>query len=528
VPGQSIRLRGVGTRFSHLHWDSDALLRVGRTPNLEIVLDDSSVSRRHAEVAYTDEGWVVRDLGSTNGTLVNGVRVGRTGKRLRGDEIVQVGDVQLIVTQLRDAAPQGSDAVFGNYHVTATTQASWEAAVDRQPTGPGSVTAPSESVRQWLRAQYEVYQATSLDELLGRCLADAVGQLKADYGAVVMMDRVSSRAALANTMATVPREASEQPFSHTLAQRCIDRGESLLCQEKSTRVGGLGPRSLVCALLRTPRQRLGVLHLERGRGAEPFSSADLGRADSLAAGMSAAVENMARIQEKQRNVYVQTVLALAQAVELRDPYTGGHAQRVTDYALMLADELKLSEQERNDLRLGAPLHDIGKIGIDDAILRKTGPLTEAEFQEMQTHTVKGVAILQPIPDLTSVLPLVRNHHERWDGKGYPDGLAGEAIPYLARVLAVADTFDAMTTDRPYREGLPLEEALVEIAQGAGVQFDSDCAAAFIRLAPRLEERLQDHALVQTSPTEEVGRERRLIPELARVASPSRVHPTVHA
>jgi HD-GYP domain-containing protein (c-di-GMP phosphodiesterase class II) len=266
-----------------------------------------------------------------------------------------------------------------------------------------------------------------------------------------------------------------------------------------------------------------VLHLERGREASHFSAADLSLADALAAGMSAAVENMTRIQEKQRSVYVQTVVALAQAVELRDPYTGGHAQRVTDYALMLADELKLSEPERNDLRVGAPLHDIGKIGIDDAILRKTGPLTEAEFLEMQTHTVKGVAILEPIPELATVLPLVRNHHERWDGKGYPDGLAGEDIPFLARVLAVADTFDAMTTDRPYRAGLPLEEALLEIAKGVGEQFDGDCTAAFLRLAARLEEHFQDRALVQTSTVDEVERRRHLVPELARAASPSRLH-----
>jgi putative nucleotidyltransferase with HDIG domain len=280
--------------------------------------------------------------------------------------------------------------------------------------------------------------------------------------------------------------------------------------------------------LRTPQKRLGILHLERCTNRETFTSADLALADALAAQVSAALENLQRIHDKQHAAFVQTVLALAQAVELRDQYTGGHAQRVTDYALLLAEELKLSEAERHDLRLGAPLHDIGKIGIDDTILRKTGQLTQEEFVQMQSHTVMGVAILQPIPEMAPVLPLVRSHHERWDGKGYPEGLAGEAIPYLARVLAVADTFDAMTTDRPYRAGLPLDCALQEIKNAAGSQFDAECAVAFLRLAQRLEERLRERALGATHTAEDFRRRTPFVPEMALASSPSRICPVVRS
>ncbi len=177
-----------------------------------------------------------------------------------------------------------------------------------------------------------------------------------------------------------------------------------------------------------------------------------------------------------------TVLALGQRVERYDPYTGGHCRRVAEYALLLAEELELSAAECRDLYCGALLHDVGKIAIADSILHKAGPLTTAEHQEMQSHPVKGVAMLQAFPALASLLPIVRSHHERWDGKGYPDGLIGEDIPLLARVVAVADSFDAMTSVRPYRAALDNPRALEEIARGAGTQFDPECAAAFVRLA----------------------------------------------
>jgi HD-GYP domain-containing protein (c-di-GMP phosphodiesterase class II) len=177
-----------------------------------------------------------------------------------------------------------------------------------------------------------------------------------------------------------------------------------------------------------------------------------------------------------------TVLALVQMVQRRDSYTGGHCRRVAEYALLLAEELELSAAECRDLHLGALLHDVGKIAIADSLLRKPGRLTDAEFKEMQTHPLKGVAILQAFPDLAPFLPIVRSHHERWDGKGYPDGLAGDEIPFLARVVAVADSFDAMTSVRPYRAGMDAPRALEEISRGAGTQFDPECATAFVRLA----------------------------------------------
>src|SRR4029077_11676405 len=148
---------------------------------------------------------------------------------------------------------------------------------------------------------------------------------------------------------------------------------------------------------------------------------------------------------QQRYRFLHTVNALARAVEIRDQYTGNHTQRVTDYAMLLAQELQLSAEEQNILRIGTPLHDIGKIGIADAILQKPGPLTAAEFERMKTHVVVGAELLAAIPGMRQMLPIIRHHHEHWDHSGYPDRLGQQQIPRLARIVAVADAFDAMTS-----------------------------------------------------------------------------------
>jgi diguanylate cyclase (GGDEF)-like protein len=167
------------------------------------------------------------------------------------------------------------------------------------------------------------------------------------------------------------------------------------------------------------------------------------------------------------------------SVDTKDHYTRSHSEDVTGYALFLADELRLTDEERRLLRLAGLLHDIGKIGIPDGILRKPAPLTGEEFDIVKQHVALGDAIVGAVPQLADVRAGVRHHHERWDGTGYLDGLRGERIPKIARILAVADAYSAMTTTRPYRKALPPEEALARVAQGAGNQLDPDLAMAFV-------------------------------------------------
>jgi putative nucleotidyltransferase with HDIG domain len=190
---------------------------------------------------------------------------------------------------------------------------------------------------------------------------------------------------------------------------------------------------------------------------------------------------------KLHRVIVEAIEKLAQAVGLRDAYTGEHSRRVSHFAILLGRRLDLSAEDLEWIRIGTPLHDIGKIGIEDATLRKPGMLTSAEFEVMKTHTTKGADIVAKIPDLDAVVAIVRSHHERWDGGGYPDGFGGEEIPRLARIVTVANAFDAMAFETPYRRALYADIAFAEIERQRGRQFDPEIVTAFLQIRDQLAE-----------------------------------------
>jgi HD-GYP domain-containing protein (c-di-GMP phosphodiesterase class II) len=183
-----------------------------------------------------------------------------------------------------------------------------------------------------------------------------------------------------------------------------------------------------------------------------------------------------------RRTFLSAADCLVRALEARDPNMLGHSWRVRTYSLRLADALGLVGRRRRQLGLAAQLHDIGKVGIPDEVLNKKGPLTARETDQVRAHPIIGERILSPIIRSRTVRAAIRGHHERFDGTGYPDGLAGEDIPLLARVIAVADCFDALTSARSYREPLPTSQALELIRAGAGTQFDAAVCTALLRLS----------------------------------------------
>jgi HD-GYP domain-containing protein (c-di-GMP phosphodiesterase class II) len=194
-----------------------------------------------------------------------------------------------------------------------------------------------------------------------------------------------------------------------------------------------------------------------------------------------AFEEVERRARENHELFLNSIRALAAAIDAKDPYTRGHSDRVARYATAIGKELSLPSEDVRRVGLAALLHDVGKIGIDDRIIRKPTALTEEEFEIMKRHPVKGAAIMGAIPQLADVIPGMRYHHEKWEGGGYPEGLRGEAIPLQARIVAVADTFDAMTTTRPYQKAMEVDYVLGRIRQLAPSRYEPRVVDALIRV-----------------------------------------------
>lgn len=193
--------------------------------------------------------------------------------------------------------------------------------------------------------------------------------------------------------------------------------------------------------------------------------------NAMSDSLEKSVEKLKLAAKENQELFINSIRTLAAAIDAKDPYTRGHSERVARYAVVLARNLGLPPEEIKKVRISALLHDVGKIGIDDRILRKPTALTDEEFEVMKTHPVKGALIINQIPQLRDVIPGIKHHHEKWEGGGYPDGLVREGIPYLARIVTVADTFDAMTTTRPYQKAMALDYVVSRIRSFSGTRFD---------------------------------------------------------
>jgi len=227
----------------------------------------------------------------------------------------------------------------------------------------------------------------------------------------------------------------------------------------------------------------------RGERDDVFASKKLGVEDylikpvdtkELVATIRSRLERNQQLMTAQlEQAYEASLIMLANAIELRDRYTRGHVERVTRYSMVIAQQMGWTASLMKSLQFGAILHDIGKIYVREDILRKASKLNREEWEEMKQHTVVGAGLIQSIPYLIAAIPIIHHHHERWDGKGYPDGLAEEEIPQGARIVSVADSFDAMTTMRVYQRACSPQQALSEIVSGSGTRYDPTVVEAFL-------------------------------------------------
>ncbi|HEY0158929.1 MAG TPA: HD domain-containing phosphohydrolase [Thermoanaerobaculia bacterium] len=217
-------------------------------------------------------------------------------------------------------------------------------------------------------------------------------------------------------------------------------------------------------------------HTEIGELAQNFNV--------MSESIEAAIAQLKKAAHENHLLFLNSVRMLAAAIDAKDPYTRGHSERVARYSIGIGKNLSLPEKDMRNLRISALLHDVGKIGIDDRILRKPGALSDEEFEVMKQHPAKGAAIMSGVAQLIDIIPGMKYHHEKWSGGGYPDGLEGEQIPMQARIVAIADTFDAMTTNRPYQKAMELGYVVEKIKSFAGTRFDPRVVDAFVSAVKR--------------------------------------------
>ena len=477
-------------------------LSAGRTSICDLQLDDPSVSRRHCTITAIPGGVLqIKDLESANGTFVN-ERPIREGTARPGD-VIRLGAAILEVRHPAGVSRRPDQTVFvEGPGVASVIQKRIEpSSFDWLRPSGAAVAAPELALltraQRHLSTLHRISETLSgardVDKVSDATLRAILEVLSADRAAIVLRsgDGAGGVEMLAARFKTHTAERFE--VSRTLVADVVARGVSVFAHDASSDVRfaegqsviGQRVRSVMCVPLRTTDEILGALYVDSLSGAGRFIEADLELLAAIGNQAGVALHRVRLMGELER-LLLDTIKAIAATIDARDGYTHRHSERVAAFTARLARELGMSDAERETAELSALLHDVGKIAVPDSILNKPGKLTPDEFAEMQKHPVHGARILGNIQSRTvkAVLPGVQYHHERWDGTGYPEGLKAEGIPFLGRLLGVADFYDALTSARAYRGAMPAPEAIELIRNGAGKHFDPAVAEALCRLFER--------------------------------------------
>lgn len=483
-------------------------ITLGRLKGCDVVVDDEAASRRHCTITAREDAVVVADLQSANGTFVNEKRIS-TVELAKGDKL-RIGST---VIEYIDAAAQASagarpPAGISNSTTTLSIVETRSNTLVQRAVDPTKLEFLSqvykrkdeahllESAQKYLTTLHKVSdilsRASSVEALFDSILAAIIEVSGGDRAAILMRNRETNAVDLVAVRTKDGKASGEVKVSRSVVNDVLEKGISAFTDDAMADdryVGGESIvrqriRSVMCAPMRTTDEILGVLYVD-SQMAREFSEAEL---ELLAAvGNQAGIAlHRARLLAEVERLFLDVMKAIASIIDAKDGYTHKHSERVAAFGVRLARHLGFDADSRAVVEMSGLLHDVGKIGVPDAILNKPGKLTDDEFKEMRLHPLHGVRILSHIQSakIVSLLPGVKCHHERWDGKGYPEGLKGEEIPLLGRVLGVADFLDALTSDRSYRKGLPLEEALNMVKDLEGKAFDPVVVKAAVELHER--------------------------------------------
>lgn len=335
----------------------------------------------------------------------------------------------------------------------------------------------------------EITSVLELNKVLESIINKTTAILNTEIGSVLLWDRSGK-----NLVIRASKGLSEKIINETnlrtgerVSGWVVQHRKSLLVDdiEKDKRFAMRSKekyytRSLISVPLKVKGKIIGVLNVNNKKTRERFTQDDLDLLEAIAAQASIAIGNAMLIYEL-HHVYMHTIRALAVAIDSKDHYTYHHSKNVAKYAVMIARQMDITNPEIQDIKHACQLHDLGKISIPDYILANPGPLSKKEWEKVKLHSLKGAEILSPLKFLDEVIELIMCHHERYNGSGYPKGLKGKRIPLGARIMLVADAFDAMTSDRPYRKRLSTKAAIAELKRNSGTQFDPDVVRAFLKV-----------------------------------------------
>ncbi len=462
---------------------SPGVTLVGRHETCEIRLLEEGVSRRHFSVAKAGADFRLEDLGSSNGTFVNGEKV--ASHALQDQDRIHAGPVEIQFRVKR--APAKTRRVSLPTETTIRRRIEDETiAGDISPTSAVELERNREMLRTLYRVGNLINAETDREKIFETIMDIVLDVLHADRGYLLLWDKATEtfeRAAMGGPRADQDLAGP----SRSILRECVTKGLSILStdtlederfkSEESIVLHNI--RSALSVPLESKRRVLGALYLDNLSVKNAFSEYDLELLSAIGKQAGIAVDKV-RLTEENERLFLGTIRTLVATIEAKDHYTRGHTERVTAYATELGRHLDLSARDRADVRLASLLHDVGKIGIPESILTKPGRLTEPEFEVMKRHPVIGAEIAGNIDNIERVRGIVLAHHERWDGTGYPGGLTGEEIPLGARILAVADAYDAMTSSRTYRRNFSREEIVLEFQRCAGSQFDRGIVEVFLK------------------------------------------------
>ena len=445
---------------------------VGRGRQADVVVDDASLSRLHARIVVDAHGQItVDDLGSTNGIFINGSE--QLSSYLMLGDTIRFGRIEYLVGNRDDTGP----TTRGSHTVASQT-------VLRRVAMNAPPKVDRIALEALLATSREMMAFEDLPALLERVLDRLATIVKPDRAAILLVDAATGgmipRAVRpAGAYSSVSEFASSTVVEQAMTARDVFivhdiRMDPRLQQAASVLIAGV--RSVICVPLLGRAGPIGALYADK-LGVEQFAP-ELAEYAAAFAGHAAAALETAQLYDERERHFRATLEAFARAIDARDPYTSGHSERVTAYTLVLARQSGKHSTEFETIRRAGMLHDIGKVGVPDAVLRKPSHLDAQERLLIEAHATIGYHMLESLPFLSASLPSVRGHHERWDGKGYPDKLAGLDIHPHARLMAVADSYDAMTSARPYRAALPTAEAARRIRADSGAQFDPEAVELF--------------------------------------------------